>query len=113
PDGAVYICNNGGFEWFVDEDGLDRPGGEPSDYIGGRIQRVELQGRDAGTVTDLYTECDGYPLIGSNDLVFDAHGGFWFTDAGKQRPRDSSKGGLYYALADGSSITEVVYPMNI
>src|SRR5699024_10252457 len=30
PDGAVYICNNGGFEWFVDEDGLDRPGGEPS-----------------------------------------------------------------------------------
>ena len=32
--------------------------------------------------TDLYTECDGRPLWAPNDLVFDAHGGFYFTDHG-------------------------------
>ena len=32
------------------------PGPQPDDYIGGRIQRVDL---DTGAVEDLYTECDG------------------------------------------------------
>ena len=41
---------------------------DPSDYIGGRIQRVDLS---TGAVTDLYTECDGRPLRAPNDLVFD------------------------------------------
>ena len=41
-----------------------------------------------GTVTDLYTECDGRPLRSPNDIVMDGHGGFWFTDHGKQRPRE-------------------------
>ena len=51
------------------------------------------------------------PLKGPNDLVFDAHGGFYFTDLGKRRPRDMDVGAVYYAKADGSFITEVAYPM--
>lgn len=106
PDGAVYVCNNGGFEWHEGA-GMVAPGNQPDDYIGGRIQRVTLDGQ----VTDLYTECDGNPLRGPNDIVFDAHGGFYFTDLGKTRPRDMDRGGLYYAQPDGSSITEVAYPL--
>ncbi|MCU1502340.1 MAG: gluconolactonase precursor [Ilumatobacteraceae bacterium] len=108
PDGKVYVCNNGGFEWY-DIDGIVAPGPQPADYIGGRIQRVDI---DTGAVEDLYTECDGHPLRGPNDIVFDTNGGFYFTDLGKSRARDVDKGGIYYALADGSSIRQVVYPLD-
>src|SRR5262245_14262207 len=67
PDGKVYVCNNGGFEWH-DLAGLTVPGNQPHDYSGGRIQRVDL---DTGKVEDVYTACDGRPLRGPNDLVFD------------------------------------------
>ena len=107
PDGAVYVCNNGGFSWTVRR-GLTAPGPQPAEYIGGRIQRVTLDGE----VSDLYTHVDGHGLRGPNDLVFDAHGGFWFTDMGKTRPRETDLGGLYYATADGSRIVEVVHPLN-
>src|SRR5262245_51738040 len=60
PDGKVYVCNNGGFEW-AEVDGMTVPGPQPADYIGGRIQRVDL---DTGKVEDLYTECDGFGLRG-------------------------------------------------
>src|SRR5947207_13195503 len=104
PDGAVYVCNNGGFEWHV-VSGMTAPGHQPAGYIGGRIQRVTLDGK----VTDLYTECGGHPLRGPNDIVFDAAGGFYFTDLGKTRERDCDLGGLYYAAPDGSRIEEVAY----
>ncbi|GLZ47065.1 hypothetical protein Acsp06_32500 [Actinomycetospora sp. NBRC 106375] len=108
PDGAVYVCNNGGFAWHDRPDGVTAPGHQAGDYIGGCIQRVEL---DTGHVTDLYTACDGRPLRGPNDIVFDADGGFWFTDLGKKRERDQDTGALYHARPDGSSITEVVHPL--
>ena len=108
PDGKVYVCNNGGFEWH-DLGGLTLPGNQPADYIGGRIQRVDL---GSGKVEDLYTECDGRPLRGPNDLVFDAAGGFWFTDHGKMRERDRDRTGIFYAKPDGSLIREVVFPMD-
>ena len=108
PDGACYVCNNGGFEWH-DMGGILVPGNQPADYIGGRIQRVDLQ---TGKVTDLYAACDGRGLRGPNDLVFDRHGGFWFTDHGKLRERDRDRTGLYYARADGSLIKEVVFPLD-
>ncbi|NMH97653.1 SMP-30/gluconolactonase/LRE family protein [Pseudonocardia acidicola] len=106
PDGAVYVCNNGGFGWSTRR-GLTAPGRQPDDYTGGRIQRVTWDGE----VTDLYTCVDGHGLRGPNDIVFDADGGFWFTDLGKVRAREIDHGGLYYASADGSRITEVVYPL--
>ncbi|MEQ9518124.1 MAG: SMP-30/gluconolactonase/LRE family protein [Parvibaculum sp.] len=107
PDGAVYICNNGGFEWH-DVDGLTVPGGRPDTYSGGRIERVDLK---TGDVTILYTECDGIPLNGPNDIVFDKSGGFWFTDLGKHYDRIKELGALYYAKPDGSSIKQVVFPI--
>ena len=51
------------------------------------------------------------PLKGPNDLVFDRHGGFYFTDLGKVRAREMDRGAVYYAKADGSAITEVAFPM--
>jgi len=112
PDGAAYVCNSGGF-CFMDLGPIavpQTPEGvtQPDDYIGGRIQRVDLS---TGEWTDLYTEVDGHGLRGPNDLVFDGDGGFWFTDHGKRRARDEDRGGLYYARPDGSSVTEVVYPL--
>ena len=107
PDGKCYVCNNGGLTWTEDANGL-RPGGEPADYAGGRIERVDLA---TGEVETLYTETANGPLRGPNDIVFDRNGGFWFTDYGKARARDMDRGGVYYAAADGSSIREVIYPM--
>jgi len=107
PDGAVYVCNNGGFEWH-DVGGLCIPGQQPASYTGGSIQRVDLA---SGSVEPLYAECDGVPLKGPNDIVFDASGGFWFTDHGKVRARDRDRTGVFYALPDGSKIEEVVFPL--
>jgi gluconolactonase len=107
PDGAFYVCNNGGFQWRL-EMNLLRPAGVPSDYTGGRIERVDPA---TGKVTVLYDRCGFHRLLGPNDIVFDRHGGFYFTDLGKARVRDRDWGGVYYALADGSRITEVVHPI--
>jgi len=107
PDGAVYVCNNGGLRWHEDQHGL-RPVGQPDGYGGGRIERVDLA---TGAVRVLYTGTEKGPLKGPNDLVFDRAGGMWFTDLGKTRERDMDRGGVYYATADGSQIREVIYPM--
>lgn len=106
PDGKVYVCNNGGFEWH-DVGPLTLPGHQPASYSGGSIQRVDLA---TGEVETLYTECDGHPLKGPNDIVFDSHGGFWFTDHGKTRPRDRDTTGIYYAGTDGRTIFERIFP---
>lgn len=107
PDGMVYVCNNGGFAWHEFNE-LVAPGPQPEDYIGGRIQRVDPS---SGKVEDIYDRVGPHSLKGPNDIVFDAAGGFWFTDLGKGRSRDMDLGGLYYAAPDGSRIEEVVYPM--
>src|SRR5438477_4424047 len=107
PDGRCYVCNNGGFEWHR-EAGRIRPLVQAKDYSGGRIERIHLQ---TGTVEVLYRACGDIPLKGPNDLVFDAHGGIYFTDLGKRRVRDMDVGAVYYAKADGSSIVEVAHPM--
>ncbi len=106
PDGKCYVCNNGGLK-FVAVDGRLMPVGQPDDYSGGRIERVDLA---TGAVETLYTHCGEHPLKGPNDLVFDAHGGFWFTDHGKARRRDRDVTGVYYARADGSHIVEAIFP---
>ncbi|MCR0981077.1 SMP-30/gluconolactonase/LRE family protein [Roseomonas populi] len=106
PDGRCYICNNGGAAWIEDERGL-HPNGPAPDYAGGRIQRVDL---GTGAAETLFTECDGIMLKAPNDLVFDAAGGFWFTDYGKARARDMDRTGVLYADA-GGGLTEVLFPM--
>lgn len=108
PNGYCYVCNNGGFRWTETSDGRLLPGLEPENYSSGRIEVVDLATR---RVEVLYTHCQGQPLRGPNDLVFDAHGGFWFTDHGKQRYRERDRTGVFYAKADGSDIREVIFPM--
>src|SRR5215467_2089412 len=55
PDGAVYVCNNGGaFDWQEGELHLpDAASAKP--YRGGSIQRVDLR---TGKFSTLYEECD-------------------------------------------------------
>ncbi len=108
PDGALYLCNNGGSFTEVDFGGLTFPGPfSPSNYIGGRIQRVDMK---TGAITDLYTACDGHKLRGPNDIVFDTNGGMWFTDHGIRHDRSADLTGIYYATIDGSMIREVIFP---
>ncbi|MFG1210536.1 SMP-30/gluconolactonase/LRE family protein [Xanthobacter flavus] len=107
PDGALYVCNNGGFEWLETPD-LLRPTLQASNYSGGRIERVDLA---TATVQVLYTSCEGEPLRGPNDIVFDAHGGFYFSDMGKVRAHDRDQGALYYASVDGAHIKTVAAPL--
>lgn len=107
-DGALYICNNGGFLFQV-QDGLKRVrAGVPEGYAGGWIERLD---GSTGKRQVLYDRCGDHRLVGPNDLVFDQHGGFYFTDFGKRYPRYTMTGGLYYAKTDGSSIVEVAYPL--
>jgi gluconolactonase len=84
PDGALYVCNNGGFR---NENRI-----EPC------IQRVDLE---TGAHEVLYRACEGVALGSPNDLVFDDAGGFYFTD-------HVTLGSLYYAAPDGSAISQVV-----
>lgn len=107
PDGAVYICNNGGFEWHMHK-GQPLPGDIGDDYSGGRIERVDLQ---TGQVDVLYTHCGDIALRGPNDIVFDKHGGFWFTDLGKGYDRLKDRGALFYATPDGNHIEQAVFPI--
>ena len=107
PDGHVYVCNNGGFSWRTD-DGFTRPTGAAADYRGGCIQRVDLS---SGRVEVLYTACDGIPLHGPNDIVFDGVGGFWFTDFGKTFEDRILRGAVYYARTDGKSIRRAAHPV--
>jgi gluconolactonase len=103
PDGRLYVCNNGGMNW-IREAGTYRPHGQPENYTNGAVDVVDLV---TGKVERLYEKVDGHWLKGPNDIVFDADGGFYFTDIGKRRPRDADRGFVYYALPDGSSIKEV------
>lgn len=105
PDGALYVCNNGGFDWSR-ENGMLIPGHAAADYTTGRIERIDLA---TGKVERLYEACDGLALSGPNDIVFDGDGGFWFTDLGKIRETGTDHGGLYYAKADGTMIRRAVY----
>ncbi len=84
PDGALYVCNNGG--------GSRASTSPPS------IQRVDP---DTGAIDLLYSECEGRPFTSPNDLVFDAAGGFWFTDLGG--------GAIYYGRPDGTSVSRALH----
>lgn len=59
----------------------------------GAILRVDLASK---TITTLYSEIQGQPLIGPNKLVIDDFGDLWFTDV--------LEGSLYWARGDGSQI---------
>jgi len=95
PDGALYVCNNGG----VGPDQFARNDRE------GRIERVDLA---TGKFERVYDACDATPLSAPNDLVFDADGQIWFSDMGRINLDGKQYGGLYCAAPDGSRITRIV-----
>jgi len=107
PGGKIFVTNNGGFGW-IERPGKLFPNVSGPEYTGGRIQIVDPE---TGKFETLYDACDGRKLRGPNDLVFDRTGGFWFTDLGKTRERDSDRGAVYYARADGSMIKEAIFPL--
>jgi gluconolactonase len=104
PDGHCYVVNNGGFAFKQRADGKWVTAGTPEDYVSGRVERVNIE---TGRFEVLYDK-----LRGPNDIVFDAHGGFYFTDPGKTRHRDWDRGSVGYAKADGSMIRELVFPIH-
>lgn len=111
PAGKLYCCNNGGFD-YAESGGYLTPNGIAKDYSGGRIERIDIE---TGAVEVLYKSGDfGCVLRGPNDIVFDEHGGFWFTDHGKvdYAKRVHDVVGIFYAKADGSHLKEVVFPSN-
>ena len=109
PDGACYVCNNGGFEWEKDrKTGGLRPIGSADSYVTGRIERIDLT---TGKLERIYDKCGDHKLNGPNDIVFDRKGNMWFTDLGKTRARDRDHGAVYWARPDGSEIIEVIQPI--
>jgi gluconolactonase len=94
PDGALYVCNNGGIgpEYFARSDRE------------GRIERVDLS---TGRFERVYDSCGDRPLSAPNDLMFDVDGNIWFTDFGRLETHGKQFGGLYCARPDGSAITRV------
>ena len=107
PDGAVYVCNNGGFSW-LEIGGRIYPHDRPDDYSGGRIERVDLT---TGAVERLYDTCDDHALVAPNDIVFDRTGGFWFTDLGKSYDRLKDRGAVYYAKPMAAISSRWFFPL--
>ena len=62
PDGKLYCCNNGGFN-YVESNGYLAPHGIADDYSGGRIERIDIE---TGEVEMLYRTGDhGVTLRGA------------------------------------------------
>src|SRR3954454_20983352 len=66
PDGALYVCNNGGAVYETTPSFLST--GPAPDYKNGSIQRIDPQ---TGDTRVLYSECAGHKLSAPNDIVFD------------------------------------------
>lgn len=103
PDGAAYVCNNGGVYSFVPygPEQITVPAPIRPNYKGGSVHRVDLT---TGKVTQLFDSYKGKRLIAPDDIVFDKAGGFWFTDTGIEDEESTRYGGLYYATIDGTSL---------
>lgn len=106
PDGTLIVCNNGGYAWG-DIEGLSIPVGPAADYETGSIQRVDLA---TGAFETILTSVDGRTLSAPNDLVFDRHGGFYFTDTGKHHAHHSDHGRVCYV--DGAGARTVAEPLD-
>ncbi len=97
PDGALWICNNGGLDTAKFQNARG-PGHE------GRIERVNLS---TGKFERVHDSCDGVPLEAPNDLVFAADGRLWFTDLGKSHDGIRTASGLFTCMPDGSPLQAV------
>ena len=108
PDGMIYLCNSGGYKVRKNKNHYIMLGEPPEDYRGGTIQRIDPK---TGQFETLYAGTDDVPIHAPNDIVFDAHGGFYFTDFGKFFGSTVKLGSIFYAKADGSEIKRLVHPI--
>src|SRR5258708_30482081 len=70
PDGALYVCNNGGAVYEATPSFLST--GPALDYVSGSIQRIDPTTRETRV---LYNECNRHKLSAPNDILFDPPGG--------------------------------------
>jgi gluconolactonase len=109
---SAVVANNGGFLWTKVNDisipiDHETHTNEPPGFSGGWMEEIDLA---TGDVSRLHDEYDGHSLRGPNDLVFDAVGGYWFTDHGKGRLESVDRGALFYAAPDGE-LRRVAFPL--
>jgi len=97
PDGAFYVCNNGGLE-FRWEHEVRRPVALHRDNTGGYLQRVDPA---SGELEVVFSHVGDRRLGSLNDIVFDRHGRCWFVDttAGEILLADPSEGRIDTAIA--------------
>ena len=98
PDGHLYVANNGG-RWSNAMPSTANSGRPPEGQ--GSIQRIAPD----GTVETVLTEIDGVPLNSPNDLCFDGHDGFYFTDPqwSGLMGGDRDSGPVCYVDVDGNA----------
>ena len=78
--------------------------------MGGLEGRIEGEFAAVRSETSrLYDKVGENPLSAPNDIVFDAEGGFWFTDFGRTTGRTRHLSGVYYGKPDGSAVSEVSF----
>ena len=106
---SSIAVNNGGFSWIEARARCARTAPPPIMKAAGSSASTSPPARSRRSTA---SGDHGVALRGPNDIVFDAHGGFYFTDLGKMRERDRDTTGLFYAKADGSFIAEVVHPLD-
>ena len=115
PNGAAFdaqgdllVCNNGG-KWPSDVPSTSEAG-EPEGGPG-RMQRVTAEGE----VIEELSEIDGIALNSPNDVCFDAHGGYYFTDPvwSGLVGGDRAGGPVCYVNSEGEAsraVTNVAFP---
>jgi gluconolactonase len=111
PDGIGYIANGGG-RWAAETCTGGKFGNGDSQSL---IQRLHPD----GSFDTFIEEIDGTPLNSPNDLCFDQHGGFYFTDPVWPNFEDPDSrnsipnGAVCYATTDGKAVrctTDVRFP---
>ena len=106
PDGALYVCNGGG-RWPPNESTDNQPGPADSASL---IQRVAAD----GSFSTLIAEIDGTPINSPNDICFDNHGNFYFTDpVWPDAEGNVYPGTICYSTTDGQAKrahTGLLYP---
>ena len=86
------------------------PAPQPADYIGGRIQRVDIDtGRGRGPLHRVRRQPAARP---ERHRVRRRRAASTSPTSASPAPRDQDKAGVYYATTDGSSITEIVYGLD-
>ena len=102
PDGAIFVCNNGGRFTPIDLGGLviPRPGDDEQLHRRADPDASTSDRRGRRPLHRVRRPSAWAP----NDIVFDDHGGFYFTDHGltDESQRIAHMTGIYYAQADGS-----------